>query len=411
MSDRNDTYRAVFTHRNYLLLWIGQTISQIGDAITVIAVPLLIYQLTQSPMQLTFAFVLEAIPWIVIGPMAGVLLDRMDRRRVMIAADVSRAVLIVSLCVIDHVVWIYAVGFFSQVMAAVFAPARSAVIPELIPRALYVKAIGLSHTSYQFVQVLGPAAASLLIGWLGGTRPAFLLDSATFLLAALLTMAVRFPKAAPVPADAPPPPSFWAAFREGVTFLRDHPVMRFVTAINLLKAAVSAAVLIGVLLYVKTQLGVAESVSDRWYGLAMAAIAGGTILGTWLIGLWEKRLVRFQLIFGGLMLQGAAYLLVLLHPGPVALLILLFAAGLAASGALTPVSAYYAEQTPNEIRGRVYSATNSLLRVSSLISYGLAGVIGEQYGAGALLIGSGLLLLACTPLLTWTLAQKRDALH
>ncbi|MBL0388413.1 MFS transporter [Tumebacillus sp. ITR2] len=393
-------FRDVISNRNYVWLWLGQTISQIGDSLTIVAVPLLVYALTQSATSLTLTFVIESLPWILIGPFAGVLIDRINRRTVLIWVDLLRALIVAAIFFSHSVSLIYVMIFLSQTLAAVFAPARSAVIPELIERDLYVKAISLSQSSFQTVQILGPFLATGVITLFGGPRASFLVDTVTFLAAVSCTMMIRFPKQSVKANAGQPKVSFFKSFGEGTAFLVKHKVLRYVTAINLLKAVTQSVILVSSVLYVKTQLQMSEQDSDRVYGLVVAATAIGIILGTTLIGILDKKLDRRFLIIGGLMLQGATFLLIQFQPGALALILMYGFSGFCASGALTPVSACFAESTPNEVRGRVYSVVNSVIRIALAIGYSAAGLVGAQYGAVALLTYGGILLLVATPILT-----------
>jgi MFS family permease len=96
-SGPSSSFREIIGNRDYTLLWAGQTISQVGDALTVVAIPLLVYTLGHSVASLTLSFVIESLPWIVIGPIAGVIVDRVNRRNVLIMSDLLRAVLVVSI--------------------------------------------------------------------------------------------------------------------------------------------------------------------------------------------------------------------------------------------------------------------------------------------------------------------------
>lgn len=397
-SSLKKNYKDVFRNRDYMLLWGGQTVSQIGDALTIVAIPLLIFEITQSATSLTLAFVLEAIPWILIGPIAGVWVDKVNRKLLLIIADFFRMGLVFCLFWIDAVWQIYLIGFLSQVMASIFLPARSAAIAELVDKTLYVKAIGLSHVSYRIVQVIGPSIAALLLGFIG-TRPIFIVDTITFLIAGLMTLRIRRPLNPVRPAGNSSGFSFWPAFKEGFSYLVNSRLLRYVTSINILKASVSSLILIGSVLYVKSTMDLPKKEGDSLYGMIVATSALGMILGTWAIGYWEKKLNRHLLILSGLLLQGAFYLLILLNPGPSLLMLIFFLAGLASSGALAPVSACYAEGTPSEIRGRVYSVTNSILQITSMVTYSLAGIFSELWGVLSLFLTTSILLIGLPPLL------------
>ncbi|MGZ4032602.1 MAG: MFS transporter [Tumebacillaceae bacterium] len=211
---------------------------------------------------------------------------------------------------------------------------------------------------------------------------------------------IRFPKHSVKVPGTQTKSSFFQSFKEGARFLSSHKVLRYVTSINLLKAVTQSVLLVSSVLYVKTELHLTDIDGDRLYSLVVAAIAIGIIIGTTLIGTFDRKLDRRFLIVGGLLLQGAAFLLIQFHPGSIAIVLLFGMSGFGASGALTPVSACFAESTPNEVRGRVYSVVNSLIRVAMAIGYSIAGLIGENYGSITLLTLGGLLLLVSTPLLT-----------
>lgn len=395
------TYRAVFRNRNYLNLWFGQTISQVGDAITIVALPLIIYQLTQSATSLTLAFIIEAIPWIVIGPLAGVFVDRLDRKKLLVATDVIRMLLVFSIFFVSNVYLLYLIAFLSQVAAATFAPARSAAIAELVPRDLYPKAIGLSYTSFQIVQMIGPFFAAGLITWFGSPQKAFLIDGLTFFLAAAATMFIKFPSREAKASDqAGSAPSFFESFREGVRFLFGHKALRFVMSVYLLKTIGMSCVLISALLYVKTVLQLDAVASDRLYSMVVATMAVGAFIGIWLIGFFDKKLDRRFLIIGGLMFEGLMYIGILFHPSQYALLALFLVAGFMQSGTITPISVSFAEYTTSEVRGRVYSVVNSLGRTSGVVGFGLAGLLSEAYGPVVTLTTVAGLFLIVTPLLT-----------
>jgi len=400
-------FRQVLRNRNYMLLWMGQTISQIGDAVTLVALPLLVYELTQSVMGLTLTFIIEAIPWIVVGPIAGVFIDRMNRFVLLVATDILRMLLISVVFFTDHIGVIYGIAFLMQAMAAINTPVRSSIIPDLLDKELYVKAIGMSHTTFQTVQVIGPLIAAAILSVTGGPRPVFLIDSFTFMLCVAMAFMMRIPpRTARVEQEKrggtaeSPLVTFGQMFKVGAAFLFTNRVMRYVTSINLLKSVVQSLVLVGTLLYVKSTMDLTASQGDRIYSLAVAAMAIGVISGTLLITAFEKKIQRRYLITGGLFLQGFTLIIVQFHPHTVGLLALLLIAGLGASGAMAPLSAYYAETTPNEIRGRVYSVTNSLLRIAGMAAYVLAGPVGEWYGAESLFLVVSVLLIAGMPLLT-----------
>ncbi|EIT84472.1 putative MFS family transporter protein [Fictibacillus macauensis ZFHKF-1] len=387
--------RALFKNQNYMLLWLGQAISQFGDAISFVAIPLLVFQLSGSPINLTLSFVIETVPWIVLGPIAGVFIDRWNKRTVMMAMDLIRCVIVGCIFFTENVYLLYALGFLIQSAAAIFAPARSSFIPQLVKKEHYVKAIALSHVAFQTVQVMGPIVAAAVIGWLG-LRMAFIVDSMTFLLALLFCVMIKHVETSANDTVRRP---FLTSLKEGISYIGKSVVLRHVTYINLLKAVIQSFIMIGTLLYMKELFHVKGARSDQLYSLMIGIMAFGTILGTWLIGVKEAVIHRRFLILGGLSLQGICLLLIAAAPNVYVLGSLFFVSGFALSGATSPVSAFYAEHTNDHIRGRVYSVTNATLQMASIIAFIVAGAI-ANYSSGTLLFTvAGLLLLLCTPLL------------
>lgn len=143
--------------------------------------------------------------------------------------------------------------------------------------------------------------------------------------------------------------------------------------------------------------------SDQLYGLMMALFSIGLILGTWLIGYYEKKLNRGYLIYIGLILQGFFLLIIYFEPSKIYTSIVLLLAGLTSSGAMTPISAFYAENTTNKIRGRVYSVTNASIKMLSLFGFFLAGIIIDYIGVENLFLFIGLTLIISTVILTYSM--------
>lgn len=405
-SGKSASFREIIGNRDYSLLWAGQTISQVGDALTVVAVPLLVYTLGHSVASLTLSFVIESLPWIVIGPIAGVVVDRVNRRNVLIMSDFLRAILVTSIFFLHSVPLIYLMSFLSQSLATVFAPARSATIPDLISKELYVKAISLSQSSFQTVQIIGPFLAAGIIAVSGGPRAAVLIDAVSFLIGTGMTLLIRFPPQSLQGMAANKKPPFFRSLQEGAAFLVKHNVLRYATSINILKALIQSVVLVGSVLYVKSEMGLTANASNSFYGIVVTAIGVGIVIGTTLIGTYLHDWNRRVLIVGGLMLQGVTFLFLLFHPGIVLTTVLFGVSGFASSGALAPNSAFYAESTPNEVRGRVYSVVNSVIQVAQILGYSLAGFIASTYSSIILFFLGGIVLIVAAPLLTLSLRKE-----
>ena len=161
-------YRRLLHNRSFTGLWIGQAISSIGDYFTLLAVPIFVNRLTGSVMLVGLAFLSVALPALVLGPVAGVFVDRLDRRKVMIASDVLRGLLMLALLTVRDAsqVWVvYLVGFLVSCAGQFFMPARGAVLPLIVPDPADWLAANAAMRIIQTVGMLaGPALAGVTIG-------------------------------------------------------------------------------------------------------------------------------------------------------------------------------------------------------------------------------------------------------
>src|ERR1700746_1529260 len=171
---------------NFRRLWLAQIVSEIGDWFYTLAIYSLLLQLTGHASSVALALVLQVLPQTFIGPTAGVVNDRISRKRVMITADLVRAVIVLSMLLVRSKagVWLgYPLLLLETIMAAFFEPARSAVIPNITPREDVIIANTLGSTTWSMNLVLGAT--------LGGIVAALLGRDAVFILNALSLLVSR----------------------------------------------------------------------------------------------------------------------------------------------------------------------------------------------------------------------------
>lgn len=190
-------------NRNFRRLWYGQVVSQLGDWLDSIALFTLMLNLTGSGEAVGLLLLAEFLPGAVVGPFAGVLIDRLPRKLVLIASDIGRALLVLLLLFVQgpQDLWLLYLAVVAKVsLAAFFEPARSAILPSICAREELVAANAISGATWSAMLALGAALGGLVAGTLG-VQAAFLLDSASFLLSAALIATVQ------VRADAEPTPT------------------------------------------------------------------------------------------------------------------------------------------------------------------------------------------------------------
>ena len=269
--DRAGYWELVRDNANFRRLWAGQTVSLLGDWFNTIALYTLVSQLTTgatgssgSPLALAGVFIFKMVPWALVSPLAGVLVDRFDRRWLMIGSDVARAVVVVGFLFIDdpsELPLCYALITAQVVLSSVFLPAKSASIPNITSPRELLTANALSSATWSSMLALGAALGGFATEWLG-VQPVFVLDIATYLVSAVFIFRTTIPQ----DTEASTEPLFRAAYREildGWRHLRSRPR---IGRISLAKA--TWAIAGGALVYMLTLLG------DRVTATALAAGIG-----------------------------------------------------------------------------------------------------------------------------------------
>lgn len=188
-------------NRDFRMLWLGQVVSQLGDWFDTIALFTLVLRLTGSGRAVGLVLVARFLPSVVLGPLSGVLADRFNRRHIMIASDAARALVVLGFLFVrrpEHIWLVYLLTVLQLAFAAFFEPARSAALPSVVPTRDLVTANSISSVTWSAMLTLGAAVGGPVTDWFG-TDAAFITDSLTYLVSAVLVWRVRLPKRAPRP--------------------------------------------------------------------------------------------------------------------------------------------------------------------------------------------------------------------
>jgi len=276
-------YGSLLQNHNYRLLFIGQSLSQLGDWMNRVALLVLAYRLTGSPIAVALLQLATLLPRVLVSPFGGVLADRYQKRQLMIALDLLRALLAVSLIVANSSGQLWLAGLTLLLMhslAAIFNPARSAVLPALVPREQLGSANALSDIAGQSAFFIGPAIGGWIIAtW--GIDTVFLLNGATFVVSALLIALIHLEEPA---RRGVAQGAIIAELREGWQALYAHSPLRFLLGALFLEALVALALTVLLLPLLTGPLGG----HDDQLGLLLAMVGVGTMigapLGAWLFG-------------------------------------------------------------------------------------------------------------------------------
>lgn len=366
-------------------LYAAQTTSLLGDAFTWVALALLAFEVggAKSASILAGALTLRVTAFVLLSPWAGILADRVDRRKLMAGADLGRMGVVGLMPWVNEVWQIYALMFLLNALTAFFTPAYQAALPQVMKQKDYAQAIALSGATYEILGVLGPGMAGALAGLLGA-RNLFLLNGVTFMFSALLiltlpvSLRVERGKAHANPVGD---------VREGTLWLwRDGP-MRYALLLELSAAVSGALVLVGTVGLVRGKLGLGE----LEYGWTMAAFGIGATLAALAMGAWENRIPRTTFIFLGTLVSSLAVLPAEWASLPLVLFLWVLA-GAGQNWVNLPTQALIADRTPEALQGRVYGAHFAWSHLWWVLAYPVAGWLGTHFPERSFLYG-GLMAL------------------
>ena len=219
-------------------LWYGQVISELGNWVNSIALYALILQLTGSGMAMAAAMMAKLLPMVIISPFAGVVIDRMDRRTVLIASDILRCFTVLCFLIVEsrEDLWlVYALTLFEVALTGFFEPARSAIIPSIVKKSHLVTANAISGATWSIMLTLGAALGGFVVS-LFGVKVAFILDALTYLLSAWFIIKISYPNTKSEEPIKKNNSSGIKGLLEGGRYLISHPI---VLALALLKSGMA----------------------------------------------------------------------------------------------------------------------------------------------------------------------------
>ena len=385
------TFRDVFAVREFRALWLSVILSAAGDRLALVALAVLVYDRTRSPLLAALAYAAGYLPWVIGGLFLADLADRRPRRTVMVACDVVRAVFVAAMTVPGVPVAALVLLLFAATMfASPFESARSSITPGILPGERYALGTAVMQTSYLTAEVLGAAAGGAVVT-LFGVRPSLLIDAVTFVASGLLIgLGTRARPAAARP-DA----------GQGSPLARAAAGLRLVFGDRALRTLVLLGWLI--VLYTIPQ-GIAAPYAARLgggpvaTGLVLASTAAATAIATPLFSRFVSPGRRSALMGPLAVAAGATLVLTALHPGLVISLVIFSAA--AASGAYQlAVNTAFVVRVPDERRAQAFGIASMGIVVAQGAAFVAAGAVAEVVTpASVIAVGGGIGAVAAVAL-------------
>jgi MFS family permease len=392
---------ATLRQRDFALLWSGDVISTVGDWVLIVGLPIYILILTHSVLATGGMMIAGRLPNILFGSLAGVFVDRWNRKRVMVVADALFALWLLPLLLVNSIdrVWIvYLVQFAESSIAQFFAPAENALLPNLVGKEQLVAANSLNALSDNLSRLVGPALGGIIIG-LAGLSGVVLVDAASFVIAGLLFIFIRMSPAASQARAAKTPGSAWAAFwrewLDGLRLVRRERVL-FVFFLVITITRLGEGVF-GVLIIVFVNRVLHGGALQ--FGWLMSAQAIGALIGSVLVGWAGRRLLSPRWIGLCCIAFGLIDLAIFNSPAFFPAFLISFwlfvLVGVPGIAFATGLTALQQAATPDAYRGRVSSTFLTSGALMGLIGTIIAGALGDHMGVVLVLnIQGGVYILA-----------------
>ncbi|MBV9258205.1 MAG: MFS transporter [Ktedonobacteraceae bacterium] len=389
----------VLRQRNICFLWTAGLISTLGDWVIATSLPFYVYLLTGSALATGTMFLIEAIPRIAFGYLAGIFVDRWNQKWIMILSDLSRAILLLLLFFVhnSHTIWIiYLVAFVETTISLLFTPAKGALLPELVEKQHLMQVNTLGSISDNFCRLAGPIIGGALLG-LSGIYSVVVIDILSYLVSGILIFCIHEPaslQANNVHDTQKAVSSKISVWSQGVAGIRVLYQKRWLLMLSIVMGmGMFAQGIINVLLVVFVNQTLHSNALG--FGWIMSAQGIGGLLGGFLIGLVGQKIFPSRLLASSLTSVGVLFLLIIHVPIYGFALALFALAGIPVVGWTVSASTLLQKNVDRAYRGRVLGIYGSIQMASLIIGMGAASIAGSVLGANIPLdIAAGMLLLS-----------------
>jgi MFS family permease len=402
----SDHPKTLWRNRDYLLLWSGQAISDIGGAVSELAFPLLVLAVTHSPAQAGFVAALRALPATLFSLFAGVLVDRWNRKLVMLVCDIGRALSLASIPVafaLGHLtIWqLYITAFLEGSLLIVFNLAKTATMSQVISQEQLITAVAQEEFVEGTTALVGPPLGGFLYT-LGMMLP-FVADAISYVISIVTMLFMRVPVQSERPATRR---KIWSEITDGMSWVWHQP---FILTMTLLMGA-GALIFSGNVLIVII-LAQQQHASAVIIGLIFALGGVGSILGSLLAPRLEHRLTVGQSVLLCRWYFVLSWPFYALAPFPPVLGAIEFGLGFVDPIEDVPYFSHRLKLIPVELRGRVLSACRLVPGTTRPLGLALTGILIQHLGVYPTIWLSWAWLLIITVVVTALPQVRRERSH
>jgi len=396
-------FREVLRNRNFFLLWLGQIISQLGDRLGQMALIAFVYlRAPGSTLQIAKILSFTIIPVFIIGPLAGVYVDRWDRRRTMFACDFLRSLLVLAIPLFlfyaKSLAPVYLIIFIAFSIGRFFVPAKLSIIPDLVDKKDLLIANSLVNTTGMIAATLGFGISGVLVEWLGA-KSGFYLNSLTFLVSGTLIFLIS--KRFVVEMDFRKVgheimevigKSVFQEIKEGVFYFIRKKDIRFTAAIIFALWSALGAVYVVIIVFVQNTL----HSTTKDLGLLVMFLGIGLFLGSLVYGRFGQRISHYKVIFTSLVLSGIMLDIFALgiynYPNFAMAALLALCLGLTIAPIMIASNTIIHSVSDNEMLGKIFSSFEIVMHLGFLVFMFISSILAERFSHLLILVIVGALL-------------------
>lgn len=367
-------FRALLQYRDFIKIWIGNTISRFGDAIDSIAFLWMVYKMTGSTLMMSTVMAVNAIPAVIFGMAAGVLVDRMDKKKVMIVVDIIRGLTtaVMAFLYISGMInlwYLYGFTFINSTCEVFASPARASAMQVLVNKKHYLAANSLRQASSSAAEVAGTAVAAVVMAYIG-IGAAILIDSATFFISAFTAVIANISFSASNNTTLSVK-QFYLEFIEGLKVIRSNILLM----VSIIMACLVNLVIAPFNVLLPEYSDKILKVGEKGMSFILMGFTIGMIAGSLIIGQIGDKFKRSTLVIAGFIGLGVSMMSFgFVNDIKIAFIIAILA------GAFIPVigagaATLMQETTPEDKMGRVSSTVATLSLLGLPLGYTVSGIM------------------------------------
>ena len=389
-------------NRNFLKLWVGQVVSNLGDEIAFFGLGVLVvFGWHGNSIDLSIIMIASSLPVLLLGPFAGVFVDKWNKKVTMMLADLIRAFLAILFIFCTTVFQLALVVFMISSVSRFFYPARLSIIPEILEKDILVEANSLSQLTYMLSIILGPVIATAMIYILGYTW-IFIFDSASYLFSAFMITLMIYKPLRRIGAKK----HAFQEFVEGLRYLWENSTVRVLILLFSVVMLFLGGLNVIFAIYIRDVL----HMEVAGYGTMEVLFGVGMVLGSISTGVIAGKMKEGSMVLFGIL--GIGFLVLLLALFPFAILAFAVGIGLGFSAGFlnAPATALFQKSVEEDFRGRVFGAQGAVIQGFSLLSILIIGLLVAKFGILPIVLAAGISMLSLS--IFFLLSKRvRDALE